>query len=72
MRDLEYGRGYQYAHEVDDRIVTHIHFPESLGEPVLYHPSGEGREAAIAAKLSLWRESRRLKRKEEGSGGTLD
>ncbi len=69
MKDLEYGRGYQYAHDVGDGIVTHVHFPEALGEPVIYRPSGSGREAAIAERLAAWRRLREEKRRLEGRSG---
>ncbi len=69
MKDLEYGRGYQYAHDVDDGVVTHVHFPETMGEPVLYAPSGSGREAAIAERLELWRKARAGKRRRREGGG---
>lgn len=65
MKDLEYGSGYQYAHDVDDGIVTHNHFPGELGEPVLYRPSSSGREAAISERLAEWRRLREEKRRGE-------
>ena len=72
MKDLDYGRGYQYAHNVGDGIVTHNHFPETMGEPVLYRPSGSGREAAIAERLATWRRLREEKRRHEGRDGGGD
>jgi putative ATPase len=62
MKELEYGRGYQYAHDSEDGVVTHPHFPAELGEPVLYEPGASGREAQVAERLAWWREMRSRKR----------
>ncbi len=63
MKHLGYSEGYQYAHDTTDGIVTHPNFPEALGEPELYSPSEEGREAAIAERLRIWRRAREEKRR---------
>ncbi|OPL18894.1 MAG: hypothetical protein AVO35_02885 [Candidatus Aegiribacteria sp. MLS_C] len=68
MKALEYGKGYQYAHDVPDGIVTHSNFPDAMEEEEeeYYLPSGNGREAGVGEKLRQWREARSRAR-ERGS-----
>ena len=56
MRDLEYGKGYEYSHDMPEGLSLHSFFPEELGERKYYSPSGEGREREIGNKLKEIRE----------------
>ena len=62
MKDLGYGRGYEYAHDKDDAIVAQTHLPESLEGRVYYEPSDRGFEERLAARMieleARWREAR--------------
>ena len=70
MRELGYSEGYQYAHDMPDRMVTSVNFPAGLGEPVYFEPGESGREAAVAARLVEWKTAReRARKKEDGSDG---
>jgi len=51
MQELGYGRGYQYAHDQPDQIVGHAHLPEALHGQRYYHPTSNGAERDIAARL---------------------
>ncbi|MDF1614952.1 replication-associated recombination protein A [Desulfurivibrio alkaliphilus] len=55
MRDLSYGKGYQYAH--DDRLglVDQQHLPEQLVGTRFYHPTNRGHEALVKERLEKWR-----------------
>jgi len=55
MRDLEYGKGYQYAH--DDRLglVDQQHLPDQLRGESYYQPTNRGYEALIKERLAKWR-----------------
>ena len=66
MKELDYAKGYQYSHSVEDGVVTHSNFPEGMKEKELYRPSDAGRERKIAEKLREWKSARRKKRKREG------
>ena len=66
MKELDYGKGYQYSHSVRDGVVTHSNFPEGMKEEELYRPSEAGRERKVAEKLRKWKSARRNKRKREG------
>jgi putative ATPase len=62
MKDLGYGRGYEYAHDHDDAIVAQTHLPESLAGRVYYEPTDRGFEERLSARMAeleaRWRETR--------------
>lgn len=61
MKELEYGKGYTYAHDTDEKIARMSCLPESLAGRRYYTPSGLGREASMKARLKAvrdWREGR--------------
>jgi putative ATPase len=62
MKDLGYGRGYEYAHDHDDAIVAQSHLPESLEGRVYFEPSERGFEERLGARMAeleaRWREAR--------------
>jgi len=68
MKDLEYGAGYQYAHSRENSIVTHVNFPEEIGEVEIYRPSDSGKESAIRLRLQEWKKLRNDRRAEEKKG----
>ena len=51
MKDLGYGRGYQYAHEQPDQVARHAHLPDALAGRRYYEPTGNGAERAIAERI---------------------
>ncbi len=56
MKDLEYGKGYRYAHDEPEGIAWGDHyFPEEIGYRTYYHPVSRGLEAKIAEKLERLR-----------------
>jgi len=38
MKDLDYGKGYKYAHDFPDAKTHQTHFPEQIGEKKYYDP----------------------------------
>lgn len=65
MADLEYGKGYQYAHDAPEKLTAMQCLPDSLLGKTYYDPSGEGLEAKYKERLSqikLWK-------KEHGAKG---
>ena len=61
MKDLDYGKGYTYAHDTDEKIARMSCLPEALAGRRYYTPSGLGREANMKARLAAvrdWREGR--------------
>lgn len=62
MKELGYGKNYQYAHDYDDGITSQEYFPDELIGRTYYHPTGSGREKKIADYLE-WYKNERAKRK---------
>jgi putative ATPase len=58
MKGLGYGRGYQYAHDADDKVADMQCLPDSLRDRVYYHPTNEGVEKRIRERFE---EIKRLK-----------
>ncbi len=54
MKNLGYGKGYQYAHDHEDGIVHQNHLPEQLRGLSLYRPTNRGYEAVIGDRLVKW------------------
>ena len=65
MRDLGYGQGYQYEHDLPDAIGTQTFLPDNLADRTYYDPSGQGAEAAIAERLARWRALRAARRSQQ-------
>jgi putative ATPase len=59
MKDLGYGKGYQYAHDVEEKVVDMQCLPDSLRDRAYYHPTNEGVERRIRERLE---EIKRIKR----------
>ena len=45
MKDLEYGKGYQYAHDTKEKLTDMQCLPDALLGREYYHPTEQGREA---------------------------
>lgn len=58
MKDLDYGKDYQYAHNEPQGVVTHQHLPEELEGARYYHPAESGFEKQIGERLA-WLARRR-------------
>lgn len=51
MKDLHYGEGYQYAHELKEKIAAFQCLPDSLVGKQYYNPTEEGREEPVKRRL---------------------
>ncbi|MDR2352947.1 MAG: replication-associated recombination protein A [Deltaproteobacteria bacterium] len=56
MKDLGYGKNYQYAHNLPEAFTTQEHLPDPLKERIYYRPTERGREKGIAEFLKSRRE----------------
>ncbi len=54
MKELGYGRGYQYAHDSTEAYIPQEYLPESLRGQPLYEPGRFGFEREIAKRLAWW------------------
>jgi len=55
MKNLDYGKGYQYAHDQEDGLVLQEHLPPELTGRTYYNPTNRGYEAIIKDRLVKWR-----------------
>ena len=60
MKNIGYGKGYQYAHNAEEKVTDMTCLPESLADRVYYHPTDQGFETRIRQRLE---EIRRIKSK---------
>ena len=52
MKQLDYGKGYRYAHDEEDGFAAgETYFPDGMPEPNFYRPVERGLEIRIAEKL---------------------
>jgi len=51
MKSLDYGRDYQYAHDLEGRVADMDCLPPSLAARRYYRPTSEGRERALALRM---------------------
>jgi ATPase related to the helicase subunit of the Holliday junction resolvase len=51
MKELDYGKGYQYAHDAKDKLTTMQTMPSNLIGHHYYHPTDQGSEAKVAQRL---------------------
>lgn len=51
MKELDYGKDYQYAHDSADKITNMECLPESLKNRKYYHPTNQGSEGKVAERL---------------------
>ena len=64
MKDLDYGKGYRYAHDEEGGFAAgERYLPDGMADPDFYKPVQRGLEIKIAEKLS---ELKRLNRVEKG------
>ncbi len=63
MRELDYGKDYQYAHDVEGKVSAMECLPASLAERKYYQPTGEGRERLLAQRMD---EIAALKKQRQG------
>jgi putative ATPase len=47
MKDLGYGKGYQYAHDLEPKVADMDCLPDSLRDRRYYHPTDQGMEQRI-------------------------
>ena len=66
MEDLDYGRGYRYAHSEPDAVADMACLPASLGERRYYDPAPRGFEQEIKRRLDGWKEIKKRRRERLG------
>ena len=51
MKELNYGKGYQYAHDFDDKITNMQCLPDSIKDHRYYFPTSQGTEAKVIKRM---------------------
>lgn len=56
MKELEYGKGYEYAHDTEEKLTYMQCMPDSLKDREYYHPTRQGEEEEIKERLKKIKE----------------
>jgi putative ATPase len=59
MKELDYGKGYRYAHDEANKVADMQCLPDSLALRQYYQPTQEGREKQLAQRLEELRKLRK-------------
>ncbi|MBO7663303.1 MAG: replication-associated recombination protein A [Clostridia bacterium] len=62
MKNLDYGKGYQYAHDYAEKMTAMQCLPDGLKDRHFYHPTTQGQEARYKERLEqirAWKEEQR-------------
>jgi putative ATPase len=62
MKELDYGKGYRYAHNEEGKVAEMDCLPDSLKGRSYYHPTQEGREKLLAQRMEEIRKIKQEKR----------
>jgi putative ATPase len=65
MRELDYGKGYRYAHDESEGLVDQEHLPDELSGRRYYHPTNRGHEAVVKERLTKWRQILQARKKKK-------
>lgn len=61
MKELNYGKGYEYAHDTEEKLTHMQCMPDSMADRTYYHPGDQGEEKAVRDRLEairLWKMGR--------------
>ena len=72
MKQLGYGKGYQYDPDTPEGFSGADFFPDEMERRTFYRPKGEGHEEKIKARLERWAEMRARMAKEAAVDGAGD
>ena len=61
MKDLGYGKGYQYDPDAEEGFSGQSYFPDGVERQVFYAPKGDGAEGRVKERLERWSQLRRRK-----------
>jgi len=67
MKELGYAKGYQYAHDLEQKIADMQCLPDNLRDRVYYEPTNEGIEKRIRERLEDIKQRRYIAQKPDNS-----
>jgi putative ATPase len=65
MKDIGYGKGYEYDHDAADGFSGQDYFPDEMAREIYYRPKDRGFERDVAKRLAYWA---KLRHKRAGTG----
>ncbi len=65
MRDIGYGKGYEYDHDAEEGFSGQNYFPDGMARRNFYRPVERGFEREVAKRLAYWA---KLRREKSGDG----
>ncbi|MEE8392771.1 MAG: replication-associated recombination protein A [Rhodospirillales bacterium] len=66
MKELGYGKGYEYDHDTEEGFSGQNYFPEGMTRQRFYAPKDRGFEREIAKRLAYWDKLRKKKPDDTG------
>ena len=63
MKDLNYGKGYEYAHNTEEKLTHMQCMPDSLKDRVYYQPTVQGEEKKVKErleKIKAWKQKEEI------------
>jgi len=63
MRDMGYGKGYEYAHNYEGNYSGQENLPEEIAGKRFYDPGDQGYEVTVRERIESWRRQAHLKTK---------
>ncbi|MCC3860453.1 replication-associated recombination protein A [Pseudemcibacter aquimaris] len=61
MKEMGYGKGYQYDHDAEDGFSGQNYFPEEINREQFYKPVNRGFEREVSKRLEYWAKMREEK-----------
>ena len=65
MKELDYGKGYEYAHDAKDKLTAMRCLPDSLEGRRYYRPDGKGEEGELKDRLERITEWKKRHKKDD-------
>ena len=65
MKNLGYGKGYEYDHDAEDGFSGQNYFPEGMARRQLYRPFERGFERDVLKRLEYWAKLRTERQQRE-------
>lgn len=61
MKDLNYGKGYEYSHDFEHAYSGQSYLPDKIKDKVFYTPTDRGFEKKIQERMKFWDELKKIK-----------
>ena len=72
MKQVGYGKGYQYAHDLESKVADMECLPDNLRGREYYHPTQEGREKLLGQRIEEIRRLKKQARETEPDSSNLE